>query len=280
MCTQLFDVKVDYVFKRIFGNESHPNILISLLNSCFKGKTIIKSIVINNSKIEKEFIENSYSRLDILATTDKNELINIEMQRADEKNMVNRSLYYWAKTYSSHYKGKQEYEKIPRTVCINILDFELKELKKEKKYHNIFLMKNERNNVLSDTIEIQFIELPKLIIDKKDSLSLWMSFVEDPNSVESVEAEENIKEIHEAREELARISRDPEEAEIYRQREDALAEKYNALLGAERRGREEEKKETVKNALEMGMDIKVISTLTKLSIIEVKAIVEELNDRK
>ena len=73
MCTQLFDVKQDYVFKRIFGSETHPKILISLLNSCFKGKENIKEVKIKNTTLEKEFIENSYSRLDILATTDKGE---------------------------------------------------------------------------------------------------------------------------------------------------------------------------------------------------------------
>jgi predicted transposase/invertase (TIGR01784 family) len=153
-----------------------------------------------------------------LATTDTGELINIEMQRQDEKNMVKRSLYYWAKAYSNQYTGKQEYEKIRRTVCINILEYELAELKQEKKYHNVFFLKNQNNSILSDTIEIQFIELPKLVIDKNDLLSLWMGFVEDANSIEVVHAEKQIEEIHEAREELVRLSRNPKEAERYRQR--------------------------------------------------------------
>ena len=37
------------------------------------------------------------------------EVINIEMQRADEKNMVKRSLYYWSKIFSAEYKGKGRY---------------------------------------------------------------------------------------------------------------------------------------------------------------------------
>ena len=36
MCTQLFDPKVDYIFKNIFGSEKHPRILISFLNACIK----------------------------------------------------------------------------------------------------------------------------------------------------------------------------------------------------------------------------------------------------
>jgi predicted transposase/invertase (TIGR01784 family) len=274
MCTQLFDVKQDYVFKKIFGSERHPNILISLLNACFKGREKIVEVLIKNSKIEKEFVEDSYSRMDILATTDKGELINIEMQRRDEKNMVKRSLYYWAKAYSGQYNGKQQYEKIPRTVCINILEYELSELKKEENYHNVFFLKNQNNNILSDTIEIQFIELPKLVIDKNDPLSLWMGFVEDANSVEIVQAEKQIEEIHEAREELARLSRDPEQAELYRQRADAIAEKYNALLGAKEKGREEEKIKIARNLLSLNVDIEIISKSSGLSVEEIKELIE------
>ncbi len=38
MCTQLFDPRIDYIFKNIFGNEKHPNILISFLNACLKSE--------------------------------------------------------------------------------------------------------------------------------------------------------------------------------------------------------------------------------------------------
>ena len=61
--------KVDFVFKKIFGNEKHPNILISFLNSVIKSTDLIKSVEIKNSDIEKEYIEDKYSRLDIKALT-------------------------------------------------------------------------------------------------------------------------------------------------------------------------------------------------------------------
>lgn len=84
--------------------------------------------------------------------------------------------------------------------------------------------------------------------------------------------------MHEAREELARLSRDPKEAEIYRQRADAIAEKYNALLGAEEKGEirgikqgiEQGKIEMAKKSLKQGLDVKMISLITGLSIKEVE----------
>ena len=284
MCTQLFDVKQDYVFKKIFGSESHPNILISFLNACLKGRDVIVGVTIKNSKIAREFIENSYSRLDILAETNAGELINIEMQRADEKNMVKRSFYYWAKTYSSCYNGKRQYDKLPRTICINVLDFELLELESETSYHNIFTVKNQFNREIDDTFEMHFIELPKLCIKTEDHLSLWLSFVDDANSESAIQAESEIQEIHEAREELARLSRNPEEAEIYRQRANALSDRYNALLGAKAVGLEEGIEKGIKQGIEQGkkeamvemaislldlLDDETIARKTKLSVREI-----------
>ena len=53
MCTQLFDVKQDYVFKKIFGSQNRPNILISFLNACFKGREIIAEVTLKNTEVEK-----------------------------------------------------------------------------------------------------------------------------------------------------------------------------------------------------------------------------------
>ena len=91
--TYLLSPKVDFVFKRIFGNEKHPNILISFLNAVMKPIDPIKSVQIRNSDIEKEHIEDKYSRLDIKAITNNNEHINIEIQVKNEYNMIKRSLY-------------------------------------------------------------------------------------------------------------------------------------------------------------------------------------------
>ncbi|MGL4944949.1 MAG: Rpn family recombination-promoting nuclease/putative transposase, partial [Fusobacteriaceae bacterium] len=175
MCTKLFEPKVDYIFKNLFGSEKHPKILISFLNACIKPESPIVEVHLKNTEVTKEYIEDSFSRLDVLAKTDKGEIINIEMQRADEKNMVKRSLYYWSKAFSGEYTGKSRYSQLPRTICINILDFELL---LENNYHNKYLLKNEKTeNILTDTMEIHFIELPKLKdIDMKDVLSMWTAF--------------------------------------------------------------------------------------------------------
>lgn len=39
----------------------------------------IVSVVINNTEITKDFLEDKFSRLDVKATTNKGEIINIEI---------------------------------------------------------------------------------------------------------------------------------------------------------------------------------------------------------
>ncbi|WP_047394726.1 Rpn family recombination-promoting nuclease/putative transposase [Cetobacterium sp. ZOR0034] len=277
MCTVLFKPKVDYIFKNLFGSEKHPKILISFLNACIKPESPIVSAQIKNSELTKEYIEDSFSRLDILAKTDKGEIINIEMQRADEKNMIKRSLYYWSKAFSGEYGGKSRYSELPRTVCVNVLDFNLLA---EENYHNKYVLKNDKNNdVLTDVIELHFIELPKMKeIDPDDLLSVWTGFINDPNDEKIIELESRVVELHEAKIELARMSRDPKEAEYYRLRQNAMSERMNALLEAEDkgvvRGRAEGEKvaklEIAKTALKNGLSFEIISGITGLSIEEIE----------
>ncbi len=96
----LLDPKIDFVFKKIFGSEEHPEILISFLNAVLKPQKPIVSVEIKNSDLEKEYIEDKFSRLDVKATTSNNEIINIEIQLKNEYNMIKRSLFYWSKLYS------------------------------------------------------------------------------------------------------------------------------------------------------------------------------------
>lgn len=274
MCTQLFDPKVDYIFKNIFGNENHPKILISFLNACIKPKSPITSVKIKNTELTKEYIEESFSRLDVLATTQDGEIVNIEMQRADEKNMVKRSLYYWSKIFSSAYQGKGRYSSLPRTICINVLDFNLLD---EDHFHNTYILKNkENNNLLTDTLELHFVEIPKMKeIDQNDMLSLWTAFLNDPNNEKLIELEAKYEELHEAKVELARLSRDPKEAEKYRMRENAINERRNFFLETLDKGlKEGEKKAKIKIALKLkeSLDINTISEMTDLSVSELEEI--------
>lgn len=273
---------LDLVVKRIFGNENNPRILISFLNAVIKPKDLIQSVQIMNNDIDKESIEDKFSRLDIKAKTNKNELINIEIQIKDEHNMIKRSLYYWSKMFEGQLTEGQKYDTLAKTICINILNFKCL---KTKEAHSIYRLKEiNTNEELTDLQEIHFIELPKLPKNEeiKDVFDAWMEFIENPISNKLQKAEMTIQEIKEAKNELLRLSANDKERMKYEDRRAALLDKVSALENAEEKGieigkeigkKEGEKNkaiEVAKNSLKAGLDIDTISSITGLDKNEIE----------
>ncbi len=73
----LLPPKMDFVFKRIFGNENHPNVLISFLNAVLSSTDPIESVTLSDVTIEKNHLEDEDSCLDVKAVTNQGAHINI-----------------------------------------------------------------------------------------------------------------------------------------------------------------------------------------------------------
>ena len=269
----LLNPKIDFVFKKIFGSEEHPEILISFLNAVLKPKKPIVSVEIKNLDLEKEYIEDKFSRLDVKALTSNKEIINIEIQLKNEYNMIQRSLYYWSKLYEEQLSEGDRYDKLSRTVCINILDF--KYLKNDR-FHNGYRLKEiETNEELTDLQEIHFIEIPKLkrfesTEEIVDLLEGWVEFLRDPESEVIRKLEMSNKEIREAKDELYRLSRNSKERELYYLREKSLRDEISALANAKEKGL----KEWLKQGLFEG---KLESARSFLDILDDDTIATKLN---
>ena len=278
----LLDPKMDFVFKNIFGSEKHPNILISFLNATLKPKDLITEVEIKNTDLNKCYIEDKFSRLDVKATTSNNEIINIEIQLKNEYNMIKRSLYYWSKLYSEQLNEGEDYSLLKRTICINILNFKYL---KTRMFHSVYRMKEiHTNEELSDIEEIHFIEIPKLEdgSDEKDMLVAWIEFLKNPESEKVRSLEMSVDEIREAKDELIKMSNDDTQRELYEMREKTLRDKISALNEAERKGikkgREEGRKEgeqnkaieIAKSLIKLGLDKESIAKSTGLDLCEVE----------
>ena len=277
----LLNPQIDFVFKKIFGTEKNKPILINFLNAVIKPTTPIKDVEIKNNDIDKDFIEDKFSRLDVKATTSNKEHINIEIQVKNEYNMIQRTLYYWSKMYSEQIQNRDNYSKLERTVCINILNF--KYLKNDK-YHNAYRLKEiTSNEELIDLQEIHFIELPKFNeignkeyvenVEEMDALEKWLEFLVEPESNTVRQLELSNEEIKLAKSELYRLSMDSKEREQYNLREKAIYDRISALENAEAKGKREgklegkleSKLEVVRESLSQGLEISLISKITGLS---------------
>ncbi|MPQ43622.1 Rpn family recombination-promoting nuclease/putative transposase [Clostridium tarantellae] len=268
---------MDFVFKKIFGSENNKDSLISFLNSVIKPKDPIRDVKIENNDIDKEYLSDKFSRLDIKATTDKGELINIEVQVSNEYNMIQRTLYYWSKIYSDQLQSTENYSKLARTVCINILNFKYLD---NDRFHNVYRMKEViTNEELTDIEEIHFLELPKSkdlgIIDSEkeveniDSLLKWVEFLKEPESQAVRIIELTDESIRKAKSELYKLSMDKEEIARYRMREKAMYDEISALENSERKGKIEGKLEVAKNLLDI-LDNETISLKTGLPIEDIE----------
>ncbi|WP_283723996.1 Rpn family recombination-promoting nuclease/putative transposase [Clostridium perfringens] len=269
----LLNPQIDFVFKKIFGTEKNKPILINFLNAVIKPTTPIKDVEIKNNDIDKDFIEDKFSRLDVKATTSNKEHINIEIQVKNEYNMIQRTLYYWSKMYSEQIQNRDNYSKLERTVCINILNF--KYLKNDK-YHNAYRLKEiTSNEELTDLQEIHFIELPKFNeignkeyvenVEKMDALEKWLEFLVEPESNTVRQLELSNEEIKLAKSELYRLSMDSKEREQYNMREKAIHDRIYALENSRENGIKEGIEKVVKESLSQGLEISLISKITGLS---------------
>ena len=281
----LLNPQIDIVFKEIFGSEKNKPILINFLNAVIKPTNPIQEVEIRNNDIDKEYLESKFSRLDIKATTNNKEHINIEIQVKNEYNMIQRTLYYWSKMYSEQIQNIENYNKLERTICINILNFKYLD---NDRYHNVYRLKEiKTNEELTNLQEIHFIELPKFNeignkeeiedIKKMDSLERWLEFLIEPesNTVRQLELSDEV--IKQAKTELYRLSMDSKEKEMYYMREKAIYDEISALENAEKKGLEkgieQGKKEVAKSLLLENIEIEVIfksTGLTKEEIIKIK----------
>ena len=264
---RLLNPKIDFVFKKIFGSEEHPGVLIAFLNAVLKTKVPIVDVEIKNTDIEKAHIEDKFSRLDVKAKTSNKEIINIEIQLKNEYNMIQRSLYYWSKLYEEQLGDGDRYDKLCRTVCINILDF--KYLKNDR-FHNGYRLKEiETNEELTDIEEIHFIEIPKL---KKlnseeevvDMLEGWVEFLRDPESEVVRKLEMSNSEIREAKDKLYKLSMDEKERELYFLREKSIKDEISALANAEEKGIQIGIEQGIKQGIQEGIQREKIETVLRL----------------
>lgn len=69
-----------------------------------------------------------------------------------------RSLFYLAKMFTEDLLMGEQYHKLKKCICINILDFNLDA---GPEYHRVYRLRNEEGQEYSDLFEMHVIELRK-----------------------------------------------------------------------------------------------------------------------
>ena len=188
--------KDDVVFKMVFGQQKYEKLLISLLNAILDlpiDKRITSVQIVGESRLDKCFIDDKVTFLDIKAIDSNDSRINIEMQLRNEYNMDKRTLFYWSELYNEQIQRGDLYAQLRKSITINILDFNYLET---TDFHSIFHICEDTNkNLQLDDIEIHFLELTKfrkLIRDYKCLLNNWLLFIDGWSEEEMAMAKKKI----------------------------------------------------------------------------------------
>ena len=275
----------DYIFKRLFSKKGNEDILKDLLEGILE--IPIKEVeVMQEVELERVDIKDKLGVLDIKAIINENITVNIEMQVVDEKNMIERTLYYWAGLYYTGLKRGRDYKLNNKVITINILMYNI--FKKES-YHTIATIRdNENKEKITDRLEIHFIELPKFLKSKENGnrkLRQWLEFICNKRKAEIEMAVRENEKIAKASQEWEYLRGDEAVKRMAFLKEKWERDWNSGMHSAEeagiekgmKKGKREEKKEIAIKMIHEKIDEEIISKVTNLSLDEIEKLKEEIN---
>ena len=285
----------DYIFKRLFSKKGNEDILKDLLEGILE-IPIEKVEVMQEVELERIDIKDKIGVLDIKAIINEDTTVDIEMQIADEKNMIERTLFYWSGLYYTGLKRGQDYKLNNKVITINILMYNIF---KEEKYHTIATIKEDENNKkITDKLEIHLIELPKFLKSKEKGnrkLRQWLDFICNKRKGEIEMAVKENEKIAKASQEWEYLRGDEAVKRMAFLKEKWERDWNSGMHSAEEAGMEKGIKEGEKIGREIGekskteeiaikmlqkeMDEVIIAEVTNLTLEEIQKIKERLKKK-
>jgi predicted transposase/invertase (TIGR01784 family) len=196
-----------------------------------------------------------------------NQRVDLEIQVDDEGDFPERSLYYWAREYSTALSAGEGYSSLPRTIVISIVNFKMFGC---REFHSEFrALEVSRHVELTDKMCLHYFELPKLpkTISKDNRLQLWLSLfrAETEEELTNIGALE-VPEMEQAIQAYHSITVTPEFREMERLHSKARHDEAQALHNARRK----EKFDFAKKLLQRNRPIDEIVEDTGLTKAEIE----------
>ncbi len=291
----------DVFVRYLLGDEKNNDLLLSFINAVNTDYNLplIKSVTIRNPYNLKKAVKEKETILDVKATDESGKIYNIEIQATGNETFKHRALYYWAKLYSSQIDTGEKYFELKPTISINLLNFDLIE---SEKVHSCFGLyeKNNHDLMLTNHLTIHFIEIKKFIQESnfQTDFERWMGYFKYEGKREEIMqviVDDNPV-FAKAHEKFENFTKNDELVEFYEAHQKWVMDRDTAIGYAEMKGREEGKEkgreeersfqeklreqgkiETAKKMLAEGLDIKMISHISGMSISEIKELENNTN---
>ena len=242
------DPTVDFACKRVLGSPDHPEITLHFLNAVLQFPTPIRHVRILNPTIEKEYDDDKWSLLDILATDERGRLYDIEVQTTRPLGLRQRLAFYAASLLVGQLESGEGYHELRPSIGICLLA--AIEFRSVARLHHSFRLRTELGLSLTDCLQIDLFELPKYVppsdnrvID--DPVEQWLYFFcrADESTAEELAARLPDPVFTEATGVLEMIAKNPEERRLYNERLKMERDERARNLQAREEGRTEGRQE-------------------------------------
>ncbi len=148
--------KYDFSFKQLMQNEEVRKYFISDVLGIPAAE--IRSVRLASPFLWKRYSGQKQGILDVRVELNDDRMVNIELQIKMLACWDKRSLFYLAKMFTEELLVGEQYHRLKKCICINLLDFNLDE---DPEYHRIYRLRNEKGQEYSDLFEMHVIELGK-----------------------------------------------------------------------------------------------------------------------
>ena len=275
---KFIDPRSDIGFKKIFGNEKHPEVLLSFINAVLNlASPIVTLELINPYQAPRlQFLKET--TLDVKATDAKGQRFIVEMQMEAGDAFGKRSQYYAFKSYVEQLKVAQKHRFLKPVYFIGVLNFEMFEGQEFQSRH-ININQNTGTQDLRG-VEFYFIELPKFkktLSNLDGIIDQWVYFLKNAEDLKVVPEElATTSEIVSAFEIADQHGWTESELHVFEYWQMKEGEQLDLIETRERRGREEgivkgenKKANEIATNLLHFLDDKTIAENTNLTISEV-----------
>ncbi len=248
----------DIMVRVLLGQEDNLPLLKDFINSVLtdRGLPPVSYLELKNPVNLRTIFNEKETVLDVKAKDQSGKIYDIEIQSIGNREFIQRSLYYWAKLYSSQLKEGHQYKKLNPVICINLLDFVLFPEKPDPAFHSCHMISDmdDSETILTDHLQIHYIELPKIhpnpLEVPSDRLRKWAWYFREEGIWEEEDMKIILKEdpiFQKAHDTFNNFTANDEYMELYearmkyeRDRAQALSDSWEDGLekGCEKRNRE------------------------------------------
>lgn len=248
----------DYFIRYFFGLKGDEDLLLSFINAIMIDSnfaTFVSVDILNPFNLSEK-ANNKETIVDLKATTEDGTVVIIEIQTYSTKNFFERTLYYWSKNYSSLLKRGNKYSKLRPVISINLIDDILFD-KTDNRMHTCYLLKEKNTNkILTDHIQMHYVEIPKLDKDAdiKTELKNWILFLKSNKEEDMSQLLKEDTIFEKAIKKYNYFTDNEDLLNEYDRREAYLVYQSSLMRGAKEDGFDEGKLEGIKEGIIEGME--------------------------